>query len=76
MRAGGVWVKVGTGAEETTTFGGSTSTEVSAWVDGGAVMALQRRSASRAAVGVAVWLSARERRTWCWISSRRLRARR
>jgi hypothetical protein len=76
MRAGGVWVKVGTGAKETTTFGGSVSMEMSAGVDGGAVMALQRRSASRAAVGVAVCLSARERRTWCWISSLRLRARR
>jgi hypothetical protein len=68
MRAGGVWVKVVTGAEE--------MMEVSAGVDGGAVMALQRRSASRAVVGVAMWLSARERCTWCWISSRRLRARR
>jgi hypothetical protein len=76
MRAGGVRVEVGTSAEETTTFGGSASMEVSAGVDGGAVMALRRRSASRAAVDVAVWLSARERRTWCWISSRRLRARR
>jgi hypothetical protein len=34
-------------------FGGSASTGM-AGVDGGAVMALQRRSASRAAVGVTV----------------------
>jgi hypothetical protein len=54
MRAGGVWVKVGTDAEETTTFGGSASTGRAAGVDGGAVMALQRRSASRAVVGVTV----------------------
>jgi hypothetical protein len=54
MRAGGVRVEVGTGVEETTTFGGSASTGMSAGVDGGAVMALQRRSASRAAVGVVV----------------------
>jgi hypothetical protein len=60
MRAGGVRVEVGTGAKETTTFSGSASTGMVAGVDGGAVMALQRRSASRAAVGVAVWLSARE----------------
>jgi hypothetical protein len=52
MRAGGVRVEVGTGAEETM-FGGSTSTRM-AGVDGGAIMALQRWSASRAAVGVAV----------------------
>jgi hypothetical protein len=52
MRAGGVRVEVGTGAEETM-FGGSASTGM-AGVDGGAVMALQRRSASRAAVGVTV----------------------
>jgi hypothetical protein len=54
MRAGGVWVKVGTGAEETTTFGGSASTGMTSGVDGDAVMALQRRSASRAACGVVV----------------------
>jgi hypothetical protein len=54
MRAGGVWVKVGTIAEETTTFGGSASAGMSAGVDGGAVMALQRRSASHAAVGIVV----------------------
>jgi hypothetical protein len=58
MRAGGVQVEVGTGAEETM-FSGSASTGM-VGVDGGAVMALQRRSASRAAFGVAVWLSARE----------------
>jgi hypothetical protein len=52
MRAGGVWVNVGTGAEEMM-FGGSASTGM-AGVDGGAAMALQSRSASRAAVGVAV----------------------
>jgi hypothetical protein len=54
MRASGVRVKVGTGAEETTTFGSSASMGMAAGVDRGAVMALQRRSASRAAVGVAV----------------------
>jgi hypothetical protein len=52
MRAGGVRVEVGTGAEETM-FGDSASMGM-AGVDGGAVMALQRWSASRAAVGVVV----------------------
>jgi hypothetical protein len=39
MRAGGVRVEVGTGAEETTTFGGSSSTGM-AGVDGGTAMVL------------------------------------
>jgi hypothetical protein len=50
MRAGGVCVKVGAGAEEATTFGGSTSTSLSLKGSGGST-AFQRCRASSTASG-------------------------